>query len=349
MPFSGLRVSDGCHYHFEADRLKKISTRLIPTRTCLPSEDSASIEQGSRSVTQQPVTSPSTPDEPWTVRRVLEWTTTHLKKSGSDTPRLDAEILLAHARGCQRIQLYTQFDEPLSDAVRATMRGLVQRRAKAEPVAYLVGQREFFSLKFRVTHDVLIPRPDTETLVIEILDAAKMWSSPAILDLCTGSGCVAIATAKNNLQAKVTAVDISSAAIEIARENAATHQVADRVEIIESNLFDAIPADTKFNLIVGNPPYIPSAEIEQLEAEVANHEPRLALDGGPDGMDILRRIIEQAPRFAAPSGLLLLEFTPEQADALEQMTVAHGAYENVSIVKDLGHRARVLKARFRAM
>ncbi|WP_040591995.1 peptide chain release factor N(5)-glutamine methyltransferase [Schlesneria paludicola] len=300
-------------------------------------------------MTQQPVTSPPTPEEPWTVRRVLEWTTAHLKKSGSDTPRLDAEILLAHARGCQRIQLYTQFDEPLNDAVRATMRGLVQRRAKAEPVAYLVGQREFFSLKFRVTRDVLIPRPETETLVIEILDAAKVRPNPTILDLCTGSGCVAISTAKNNPQAKVTAVDISRAAIAIARENAAAHQVTDRVEIIESNIFEALPAGKQFDLIVGNPPYIPSAEIDQLDAEVAKHEPRLALDGGPDGMDILRRIIEQAPRFAAPSALLLLEFTPEQAEALEQLTVAHGGYEDVSIVKDLGHRARVLKARIRAV
>ena len=300
-------------------------------------------------MTQEPVTSPASSEEPWTVRRVLEWTTAHLKKHGSDSPRLDAEILLAHARGCQRIQLYTQFDEPLSDPIRAKMRELVQRRAKAEPVAYLVGQREFFSLKFRVNRDVLIPRPETETLVIEILDGAKGRPNPAILDLCTGSGCVAIATAKNNPQSKVTAVDISVAAIAIARENASFHQVADRVEILESDLFAAIPANARFDLIVGNPPYIPSVEIDQLDAEVAKHEPRLALDGGPDGLSILRRIIEQAVQFAVPGGLLLLEFTPEQAEALEQFTVAHGGYEDVSIVKDLGHRARVLKARFRGV
>ena len=128
-------------------------------------------------MSQDPSPPPSVP-ETWTVRRVIEWTTSHLKKYGSETPRLDAEVLLAHARGCQRIQLYTAYDEPLPDDVRATMRDMVQRRAKSEPVAYLVGHREFFSLDFRVSRDVLIPRPDTETLVIEVIEAAKLWMSP---------------------------------------------------------------------------------------------------------------------------------------------------------------------------
>ena len=299
-------------------------------------------------MTQPPQAPVPASDEPWTVRRVLEWTTNHLKKHGSDTPRLDAEILLAHARGCQRIHLYTQFDEPLSDAVRAQMRELVQRRSKAEPVAYLVGQREFFSLSFRVTRDVLIPRPDTETLVMEVLDGIKGQSGPKILDLCTGSGCVAIAIAKNNKVAQMTATDISSAAIAIARENAERHHVADRVEIVESDLFAAISSDSKFDVIAGNPPYIPSAEIDQLDAEVAKHEPRLALDGGADGLAVLRRIINEAPKFAVPNGLLLLEFTPEQAQVLEALLASHGGYEEISIRKDLAHRPRVLKARFRA-
>lgn len=305
------------------------------------------VDQGRRFVTQPPVASPPSAEEPWTVRRVLEWTTSHLKKHGSDTPRLDAEILLAHARGCQRIQLYTQFDEPLSDAVRGQMRELVQRRSKAEPVAYLVGQREFFSLGFKVTRDVLIPRPDTETLVMEILDAIKGLSSPRVLDLCTGSGCVAIAVAKNSKSAHLTAIDISAPAIAIARENVDRHQLADRVDLIESDLFGAIPKDAKFEVIAGNPPYIPAAEIEQLDAEVARHEPRLALDGGADGLSVLKRIINDAPQFAAPKGLLLLEFTPEQASVLESLLTSHGGYTDISIRKDLGHRPRVLKARFR--
>lgn len=298
-------------------------------------------------MTEESAASAPPADQPWTVRRVLEWTTAHLKKHGSDTPRLDAEILLAHARGCQRIQLYTQFDELLTDAVRGQMRDLVQRRAKAEPVAYLVGQREFFSLRFKVTRDVLIPRPDTETLVMEILDGVKGTMSPKILDLCTGSGCVAIAVARNCKSAKVCATDISPAAVAIAHENALHHQVLDRVQLIESDLFSAIPAGRTFDVIASNPPYIPSAEIDQLEPEVAKHEPRLALDGGPDGLTILRKIIDAAPGYAAANALLLLEFTPEQASALEAMVAAHDAYSEVSIRKDLAQRPRILKARIR--
>jgi release factor glutamine methyltransferase len=298
-------------------------------------------------VTEQSVPQPAAAEEPWTVRRVLEWTTSHLKKHGSDTPRLDAEILLAHARGCQRIQLYTQFDEPLTDVVRGAMRELVQRRAKAEPVAYLVGQREFFSLGFRVTRDVLIPRPDTETLVMQILDAIKGRTTPQVLDLCTGSGCVAIAVAKNSKPAVITATDISPPALAIACENATRHNVQDRVTLLESDLFAEIPSGLKFDVIAANPPYIPSAEIDRLDAEVAHHEPRLALDGGSDGLAVIRRIVDGATEFAIPGGLLLLEFTPEQAESIEQLVVAHGHYDEVTIRKDLGHRPRVLKARFR--
>jgi release factor glutamine methyltransferase len=293
--------------------------------------------------------SPKATDEPWTVRRVLEWTTSHLKKHGSDTPRLDAEILLSHARGCQRIQLYTQFNEPLNDEVRGMMRELVQRRIKAEPVAYLVGVREFFSLSFRVTRDVLIPRPDTETLVMNVLDRIKGLAAPQVLDLCTGSGCVAVAVAKNAKAAKVTATDISPAAIAIAHENVARHDLADRVEILESDLFTKIPQGATFDVIAGNPPYIPTAEIDLLEAEVSQHEPRLALDGGADGLSLLRRIIQSAPQYAAPQGMLLLEFTPEQADSLKTMLIEHGGYDEITICKDLAHRPRVLRARFRSV
>ncbi|WP_440591823.1 peptide chain release factor N(5)-glutamine methyltransferase [Schlesneria sp.] len=298
-------------------------------------------------MTTAPSESPSASEQPWTVRRVLEWTTAHLKKHGSDTPRLDAEILLAHARHCPRIQLYTHFDDPLDEEVRGVMRGLVQRRAKAEPVAYLVGEREFFSLSFRVTSDVLIPRPDTETLVLEVLDLAKSIESPRVLDLCTGSGCVAIAVAKNAKTSRLTAADISDKAIAIARENAARHKVDDRMEFVESDLFQGLPLDSKFDIIASNPPYIPSAEIDQLDAEVAKHEPRLALDGGADGLDVLRKIIEAAPRFAKENAHLLLEFTPEQADALTEIVAAHGGYDDILIRKDLALRPRILRARFR--
>lgn len=302
---------------------------------------------------------PATPDA-WTVRRVLEWTTGHLKKHGSDTARLDAEILLAHARACQRIQLYTAYDEPLADAVRATMRDLVQRRAQAEPVAYLVGHREFFSLDFRVTRDVLIPRPDTETLVIEIIEGVKtlvagrvsvgeVASAVRVLDLCTGSGCVAVAVAKNCLSAKcdieIVATDISPAALMIARENAAAHKVDDRIEFLEGDLFAALAPEAKFDIIAGNPPYISTAEIDTLDPEVAKHEPRLALDGGPTGLAVFDRLIAAAPRYASPRALFLMEMSPEQAEPLQQRLLAHGGYTDVSVRMDLAGRPRVLKAR----
>ena len=291
---------------------------------------------------------------------MLEWTTGHLKKHGSDTARLDAEILLAHARGCQRIQLYTAYDEPLTDAVRATMRDLVQRRVQAEPVAYLVGHREFFSLNFRVTRDVLIPRPDTETLVIEIIEGVKTLVAARastgenaravrVLDVCTGSGCVAVAVAKNcastNCDIEIVATDISPAALAIARENAAAHKVEDRIEFIEGDLFAALPPDARFDIIAGNPPYVPTAEIDTLDPEVARHEPRLALDGGPTGLEIFERLIASAPKYAAPGALFLMEMSPEQAEPLQQRLLAHGGYSAVTVRADLASRPRVLKAR----
>lgn len=296
----------------------------------------------------------------WTVRKVLEWTTAHLKKHGSDTPRLDAEILLAFARKCQRIQLYTAYDEPLSEAVRATMRDLVQRRANAEPVAYLVGHREFFSLDFRVTRDVLIPRPDTETLVLELMDAIRQRREATapderpttVLDLCTGSGCVAIAAARQCQHAKwpvqVLATDASMAALEIARDNAARLGVTSEVEFASGDLFKAVPAGRTFDILVSNPPYIPSGEIDQLDPEVSRHEPRQALDGGSSGLEVIERLIAAAPQYANPGASLLLEFSPEQATVIHERLKDAG-YRDIVIRKDLGGRARVIRATVQAV
>ena len=291
---------------------------------------------------------------------MLEWTTGHLKKHGSDTPRLDAEILLAKARGCQRIQLYTAYDQPLTDEVRATMRELVQRRAQAEPVAYLVGHREFFSLDFRVTRDVLIPRPDTETLVIEIIEGIKQrvalsaaaGESPTIrvLDLCTGSGCVVVSAAKHcqthkQLNVQFTATDICPAALEIAHENAVKHGVQDLIEFLPGDLFDALPTDARFDILASNPPYIPTAEIDTLDPEVAKHEPRLALDGGPSGFDVIDRLIAAAPDHALPDALFLMELSPEQADPACQRLTTAAQFTDIVIRKDLAGRPRVIRAR----
>jgi release factor glutamine methyltransferase len=290
-------------------------------------------------------TPPAAAADVWTVRRVLEWTTQHLKTHGSDTPRLDAEILLAHSRGCPRIALYTQFDEPLSDPVRARMRELVQRRAQAEPVAYLVGHREFFSLDFDVTRDVLIPRPDTETLVMAALDAAKPLAEPKILDLCTGSGCVAIAVAKNCPPARVTATDVSAAAIQVATENAAKLQVAGRVHFAVGDLFAAVGPDDRFDIIAANPPYVTTSELESLAQDIRKYEPRSALDGGPDGLDVVRRIIGEAPSHLASGGQIFIEISSEQAAAVQALFAGNSHYADVRALKDLAGRLRVIAAR----
>lgn len=283
--------------------------------------------------------------EPWTIRRVLEWTAQHLQKHGSGTPRLDAEILLAHARRCRRIELYAAYDDVLSDEVRKVMRELVQRRAQAEPVAYLVGHREFFSLDFVVNKSVLIPRPDTETLVMEALGRIKGLPSPRVLDLCTGSGCVAIAIAKNYPAARVVATDISPEALAVATENATRLGVADRVEFHQGDLFEAIPGDSRFDVIVSNPPYITTAEMGELQPDVRLHEPALALDGGPDGLGHLRRIVSVAAAWLVPGGWLLLEMDPSQAEPMLAAVGAVGGFESARMVKDLGQTPRVLAAR----
>jgi release factor glutamine methyltransferase len=287
---------------------------------------------------------PSPAADVWTVRKILDWTIPHLKKHGSESPRLDAEILLAHARGCQRIQLYTQFDSPLTDAQRAMMRDLVKRRSAAEPVAYLVGHREFFGLDFRVTSDVLVPRPDTETLIVEAIEYLKSHSQPRVLDLGTGSGCIAITLAVNCRQAQITAVDLSATALAVAKQNSEKHSVTDRIRFLHGDLFAPLAADEQFDLIASNPPYITSAEIETLQPDVRLHEPRSALDGGADGLDIIRRIVADAPRYLVPTGCLLIEIACEQADAVSQLLTANGNYAEIAVLKDLSKQPRVVRA-----
>ena len=285
---------------------------------------------------------PQAEAESWTVRRILDWTTAHLTKHGSDSPRLDAEVLLAFARKCERIRLYTNYEDEVTRAERALMRELVQRRAKSEPVAYLVGNREFFGLDFYVDQNVLVPRPDTETLVMELVDEAQKAASPFILDLCTGSGCVAIAAAAHCPHASFLATDISIAALAIAKKNAETNGQSQKIQFLESDCFAEISNDSAFDIIVSNPPYIPDSEIESLEADVRQHEPRLALAGGIDGLDYYRRIIQEADSYLKEEGTLLLEFSPEQELSLKQLLEASGKFAEIRVKADLAGRARVI-------
>src|SRR6185312_785568 len=236
----------------------------------------------------------------WTIGSLLTWTTDFFTKKGIDEPRLSAELLLAHALECSRMALYTQYERVPPEKQIAAFRALVKERANHVPVAYLVGKAWFFSLEFAVTRDVLIPRPDTETLVEFVIQHARQrpeWSAPgmpAILDLCTGSGAITIALAKRLPTAVFTATDISPKALAVARGNAETHKVADRITFLEGDLFAPLakePAPTLFHVIAANPPYIPSGEIANLPVTVRDHEPRLALVGGIDGLTFHRRIM----------------------------------------------------------
>ena len=289
------------------------------------------------------------PAEEWTVRRVLEWTIGHLKKHGSDTARLDAEVLLAHARGCSRIQLYTAYDEILPEVARQKMRDLVKRRVHAEPVAYLVGTKEFYSLAFEVNRDVLIPRPDTELLVMEALRLVKEMSAPVILELGVGSGCIIAAIAVNHKSARVVGVELHAPTLQVAQRNLERHKVADRVELRLGDLFGPLKPGEQFDMLVSNPPYIPTAEIQTLAPNVRNHEPHRALDGGADGLDFIRRIATEAPSCVRPGGWVLIEFSPEQAVAVRALfDQAGSAFEEVAIVSDLGPQPRMLRARRRS-
>lgn len=282
--------------------------------------------------------------EAWTVRRVLEWTAGHLGRHGSETPRLDAEVLLAQARGCKRIELYTRYDEVLTEEQRAVMRDLVRRRAAAEPVAYLVGHREFFGLDFHVTPDVLIPRPDTEALVVEALETCRRHEAPRLLDVGTGSGCIAVAVAVNCPSALVTAVDVSEAALHVACENAELHGVADRIRFLHGDLFEPLADEDCFEIIVSNPPYIREDEFAAVQDDVRLHEPRSALLGGRNGLAVTRRLIEQAPARLVPGGRLLVEIAPEQSDEVLALMAALGSFAEIAVLKDLSGSKRIATA-----
>lgn len=289
--------------------------------------------------------------ETWTVRRILEWTTGFFTRKNVDAPRLSAELLLAHVLGVPRIKLYTDYERALAEQQLAAMRALVQRAAAEEPIAYLTGRAHFFNLEFEVSSDVLIPRPDTETLVENVLQLVRNqagFEAPRVLDLCTGSGCVAAAIAHHLKAATVVAVDISPAAAEVARRNIERLGLSDRVAVAQGDLFEPLSTmvDTQpFHLIVANPPYIASAQIESLDRSVKDYEPTSALDGGLDGLTIHRRILEGAPQRLSPGGRVYLEIAFDQGESAREAAGACTGFDEVRILKDYGGRDRVLTAR----
>jgi release factor glutamine methyltransferase len=284
------------------------------------------------------------PDD-WTIRRVLEWMTRDFAERGLDSPRLDAELLVGHALGLARVAIYMDLDRPLSPDELGAIRALVKRRRGREPIAYIVGKREFWKRDFEVSSAVLVPRPDTELLVSEALARLPADRDARVLDLCTGSGILAVTLAAERKRAEVVATDLSPEALEVARRNAERHGVLDRVDLRLGDLTAPVEGEAPFELVVSNPPYIPTREVEALMPEVSRHEPRMALDGGEDGFVFHRRLVREVPALLAPSGSVLVEVGQGQAEALARAFAEDGRYDAAEIAIDYGGVARVVAAR----
>jgi len=283
-----------------------------------------------------------------TVRRVLMDSTQFLRDAGIESARLDAEVLLGHALDKEKADIYLGMESTLNDSDEKIFRELLTRRAKGEPVAYITGHKEFWSLDFVVTPDVLIPRPETELVVELTLEVAIMATTKAplkILDIGTGSGVIAIALAKELPAAEIWAVDVSAAALNIAEINAQRHGVAERIKLLDGDLFDPFTElGHRFDVIVSNPPYVLSKEIANLGREVRDWEPKMALDGGPDGLDCYRQIIGGAHTYLAPEGRVLLEIGEDQGTAVAGLFVPAGRFGAATIFQDYAGKDRVIGA-----
>ncbi len=279
-------------------------------------------------------------EEIWTVKKILDWAIGDFREKGMDSPRLESELLLSAVLHCDRISLYTGFDRPLEGGELESFKGFVIRRRKGEPAAYILEHKEFWSLDLKVSKEVLVPRPDTETLVQAALDLVGD-SACRVLDLGTGSGCVAIAMAKERERLEIDAVDISAGACEVARENVSKHGLDDRVRVYEGDLFTALPTGERYGMIVTNPPYVIDTEIDELEQEV-RLEPRIALAGGEDGLDVVKRIFDSAPSYLELGGWLLLEIDPRQAATVAMDIGPATLGVEGRIAKDLAGRDRVV-------
>ena len=287
------------------------------------------------------------PTETWTVKAILDWTAGFFGEKGVESPRLSAELLLGHVLELERLALYLRFDQPLNPEERAAFRELVKRRAAGEPVAYLTGQKGFWSLDLSVRPGVLIPRPDTETLVEAVLAEIPEDSEGRLLDLGTGSGCILLSLLSEREKWTGVGCDRSDVALETATVNAATCGLSGRAIFRKSDWCAALASDDLFDVIVSNPPYIVSSVIPTLEEQVKDFEPMAALDGGADGLDAYRAILEQAPEHLAPGGWLAFEIGYDQKDALLALGDASGRFSESRAVKDLSGHDRVVMFRAR--
>jgi len=278
-----------------------------------------------------------TQEPPWTLLRLLKWTSDYFKSHDIDDPRAAAEILLAHTLGLTRIDLYLRHDQPMSTEELQRFKPVIKRRVKREPVAYIVGEKEFWSMPFAVTPDVLIPRPETECLVeaaLDLLPPARENAIHRIFEPGTGSGAVIVALASERSGHLFFASDRSVRPVTIARRNAAQNGLDGAIRFFAGHWFDACRHSAEFDMILSNPPYIPSGDIPGLQPEIVNFEPKMSLDGGKGGLEAIGHLINAAHRYLMPGGVLLLEIGHDQKEAVGDLIEACGIYEQVEFFKD---------------
>lgn len=301
----------------------------------------------------------ATGEAPWTIGSLLRWTTRYFQDKGVSEPRASAEVLLAHVLNLGRLDLYLRHDQPLAPEELARYKALIRRRRQGEPVAYLTGHKEFWSLDFLVTPAVLIPRPETEVLVEAVLEVFRKRQAPALapeapfsnsrktlaLEVGVGSGAVVVALARELPELIWVAVDLSEAALRVARENARRHQVTARVHFYRGDLLSGLKPAPGFVLLVANLPYVSQKEWEALPREIRDYEPREALLAGEDGLDLLRPLVREAHQYLLPGGWLALEVGAGQDKAVRDLLADTGNYQEIKTIPDYQGLPRVIRAR----
>ncbi len=284
----------------------------------------------------------------WTIQKLLNWVTEYFTDKGIESPRLSAELLLSYVLAVKRIELYTQFDKPVAKPQLDKLHELVKRAGEGEPIAYIVGKTEFYSLAFNVTGDCMIPRPETELLTARAIEFLRTRTGRQfVCDLCTGCGCIAVAIARNYPEAELIATDISDTALEVAAQNIEKYQLNERIKLLCGDLFEPVVPQldiAKFDLIVCNPPYVSSAEFEALDKNVKDYEPKLALFAGADGLDVYRRIAERIDDFLKPAAALMLEVGYSQGQAVRELLEQIGCFAEITVEKDFHDNDRVVTA-----
>ena len=293
-------------------------------------------------------------EQTWTIKAILDWTSGYLERKGDEHPRLSAEWLLSAVTGLSRVELYVNFDRPLDAEELSNMHNAIERRAEGEPLQYVTGEMPFRHIVVKCERGVLIPRPETEILVdaaLEGIDQAKACgedASPLVLEVGTGTGCIALSLASERPGTKVIATDLSDRALSLAQRNCAALGLENDVTLIQCDLAAGVDLELmgSFDVLVSNPPYIPTAVLAQeVPAEVRDYEPDLALDGGADGLDVFRRLLELAPKALAPHGMFTVELFEESLEQAAELVRMQDGWEDVEIREDLTHRPRVLVAK----